>query len=109
MWCGYFWQDEGSCEVPPCPAGALGGDRVADLLRRLQRLRGVCAVDLQRHRIARRVEPLAAAIVVPPPLEMHALGVFLGEHIGVKLVIRRAGAMALEMRLAALMEFGLFA
>ena len=102
----YFWQDEGSCEAPPCPAGAFGGDRGADVVGRLERLGRVGAEDLQRQGIAGRVEPLAAAINMPPAFEMHAPGVFLGEKIAVEIVVGGAGAVAGEMRLTALVEFG---
>jgi len=53
------------------------------------------------------VEPLAAAEGVAPALEMHASRVLALEQVAGEVLVGRAGAEALEMRLAAGGQFGL--
>ena len=62
-------------------------DGVEDVPRRFGGLRGIGPEDLQRHGAARGVEPLAAAVGVPPALEMDALGVVAQEEIGLERLV----------------------
>ena len=51
-------------------------------------------------------DTLAAAIGVPPAFEMHAARILAIEHVGFVIRVRRSGAKARQMRLAAGGEFG---
>ena len=62
------------------------------------------AKDLERVGAAGRVEPLAAAINVPPAFEMNALGVFAHKEVVLKIAIGRRGAFAFKMRLTACVQ-----
>ena len=101
----YLKRKETSC-CAFLPAGATVFDVVKDVLGRGVGLGAVAAENLECHCAAGHVEPLAAAVLVPPAFKVNAFGVFAHEEVAFEFVIRGAGAKAFQVRFAVGVEFG---